>query len=241
MNFGEANNPTVLAMSSATIQDEWLDTSWAGAMMRCIADPAADFDDTIAIDWPEWMPLDLAQSDPFIRVKLGRWLLRGQGGEASAIISAGNAPRSRLAFLPTPDAARLICFAGAWTGVSSLIGLLRTADVLAARAVLGEEALAFVSHAALLPRPTAELMSAVSASEMPAGPNAFLYRGAAMFGLAIGAIPHGLRARLRLRRPAAIWMVVADACRDDSAGEDAFRAMRRLAGKKMPTWSHWFN
>ncbi|MCP1876655.1 hypothetical protein J2S83_010127, partial [Bradyrhizobium japonicum] len=187
MNFGEANNPTMLATSSATIPDEWLDTPWAGAMVRCIADPAADFDNTIATDWPEWMPLEIAQSDPLIRVKLGRWLLRGQGGEASAIILAGNARRARLAFLPTPDAARLICLAGAWTGVSSLIGLLRTVDVVAARAVLGEEALAFVSHAALLPRPTAELMSAVNASEMPAGPRAFLYRGAVMFGLAIGA------------------------------------------------------
>ncbi|MGY4319186.1 hypothetical protein [Bradyrhizobium sp. JR3.5] len=241
MSFGEANNPTMLATSSATIQDEWLDTPWAGAMMRCIADPAADFDDTIATGWPEWMPLNLAQSDPFIRVKLGRWLLRGQSSEASAIISAGNAPRIRLAFLPAKDATRLICLAGAWAGASSLVGLLRTADVVAARAVLGEEAFAFASHAALLPRPTVELMSAISASEMPTAPRAFLYRGAAMFGLAIGAIPHGLRARLRLRRPAAIWMVVADACRDDSVGEDAFRATRRLVRKEMPTWSHWFN
>ncbi|MGY3614220.1 hypothetical protein ACVJGD_000416 [Bradyrhizobium sp. USDA 10063] len=241
MNFGEANNPTALTTSSATIPDEWLDTPWAGAMMRCIADPAADFDDTRATDWPEWMPLHLAQSDPFIRVKLGRWLIRGQGGEAAAIISAGNAPRTRLAFLPTPDAARLICLAGAWTGVSSLTGLVRTADVAAARAVLGKEAFAFAAHAALLPRPTLELMSAISTSEMPTAPDAFLHRGAAMFGLAIGAVPHGLRTRLRLRRPAAIWMVAADACRYDNAGEDAFRAMRRLVRKKMPTWSHWFN
>ncbi|WP_456632757.1 hypothetical protein [Bradyrhizobium sp. USDA 10063] len=125
--------------------------------------------------------------------------------------------------------------------MSSLTGLVRTADVAAARAVLGKEAFAFAAHAALLPRPTLELMSAISTSEMPTAPDAFLHRGAAMFGLAIGAVPHGLRTRLRLRRPAAIWMVAADACRYDNAGEDAFRAMRRLVRKKMPTWSHWFN
>ncbi|MGY4403849.1 hypothetical protein [Bradyrhizobium sp. USDA 3315] len=241
MSFAEANNPAMLPMSSAKTPDEWLDTPWAGAMMRCIADPAADLDDALATSWPEWIPIDFAQSDPFIRIKLGRWLLRGQSSEASAIILAGNAPRIRLAFLPAPDATRLICLAGAWIGASSLIGLVRTADVVAARAVLGEEAFAFASHAALLPRPTVELMSAISASEMPTAPRAFLDRGAAMFGLAIGAIPHGLGARLRLRRPAAIWMVVADACRDDTVGEDAFRAMRRLIRKEMPTWSHWFN
>lgn len=241
MSFAEANNPTMLPMSSAKIQGEWLDTPWAGAMMRCIADPATDLDDALATGWPEWIPINVAQSDPFIRIKLGRWLLRGQSSEAYAIISASNAPRIRLAFLPASDATRLICLAGAWTGASSLIGLVRTADVVAARAVLGEEAFTFASHAALLPRPTVELMSAISASEMPTAPRAFLYRGAAMFGLAIGAIPHGLRARLRLRRPAAIWMVVADASRDDGAGEDAFRAMRRLVRKEMPTWSHWFS
>ncbi|WP_135167526.1 hypothetical protein [Bradyrhizobium sp. LVM 105] len=228
-------------MSSAKIPDKWLDTPWAGAMMRCIADPASDLDDALATGWPEWIPIDLAQSDPFIRVKLGRWLLRGQSSEASAIISAGNAPRIRLAFVPARDATRLIRLAGAWIGASSLIALLRTADVAAARAVLGEEAFAFASHAALLPRPTVELMSAISASGMPTAPRAFLDRGAAMFGLAIGAIPHSLRAQLRLRRPAAIWMMVADTCRDDGVGEDAFRAMRRLVRKEMPIWSHWFN
>ncbi|MDK1482733.1 hypothetical protein, partial [Sinorhizobium sp. 6-117] len=211
--------------------------------MRCIADPAADLDIAIASDWPDWMPLGTATlgtalADPFIRVKLGRWLLREQCTAPSAIISASDAQRARLALLPAPDAVRLMCLAGAWIGVPSLLGLLRNVDVEAARAILGEEAVAFASHAALLPRPTVELMSALGASKTPSEPGALLHCGAAMFGLAIGGIPPMLRARLRLRRPASIWMTAADACRNDTAGEDAFRAMRRLVRKSMPTWSH---
>ncbi|MDK1389335.1 hypothetical protein QN219_23470 [Sinorhizobium sp. 7-81] len=241
MNSNEANKPAMTATSSRATSDEWLNAPWAGAMMRCIADPAADLDIVIASDWPDWMPLGTALADPYIRVKLGRWLLRGQYTAPSAIISASDAQRVRFALLPAPDAVRLMCLAGAWTGVSSLLGLLRNVDVEAARAVLGEEAVAFASHAVLLPRPTVELMSAIGASEMPTEPRALLHCGAAMFGLAIGGIPPVLRARLRLRRPASIWMAAADACRNDSAGEDAFRAMRRLVRKSMPTWSHWFN
>ncbi|WP_445222838.1 hypothetical protein ACKWRH_45655 (plasmid) [Bradyrhizobium sp. Pa8] len=210
-------------------------------MMRCIVDPAADLDVTMASDLPEWIPLDLVQADPFIRVKLGRWLLTAQTKDAPAIVSASHAPRARLAFLPAPDAVRLMSLAGVWTGVPSLTRFVRKADVVAARTILGAGAFAFASHATLLPRPTVALMSAIGASEMPTAPNVLLQCGATMFGLAMGDIPQVLLTRLRLRYPAPIWMAVADACRNDGAGDDAFRAMRRLLRMTMPTWSHWFN
>ncbi|GLS33041.1 hypothetical protein SAMN04488498_14612 [Mesorhizobium albiziae] len=223
------------------MSDEWLDAPWARAVICCIADPAADIDSTMAHSWPEWMPLDIAQADPFTRVRLGRWLLREQSEEPSTIISAGATRRSRLAFLPSPDAMRLMCLAGAWVGACGLTGLLRTTDIAAVRTVLGEEAVAFARQAVLLPRPTAALMSGIGASEIPSAPTALLHCGAAMFGLAVGGIPQTLRARLGLRRPAPIWTTAVDACRDDNTGEEAFCAMRRLVRKAMPTWSHWFN
>ncbi|WP_136626170.1 hypothetical protein [Bradyrhizobium macuxiense] len=231
----------MIATESAAISDSWLHRPWAGAMMRCIADPAADFDDAIAKDWPEWLPRDPARADSFIRMRLGSRLLRDQDRGASAIISAGHAPRTRLAFLPVSDAVRLMCLAAAWTGVPSLVGQLRNADVVAARSVLGEDAVAFAFDAALLPRPTAGLMSAIGASKLPTGPAELLHCAAAMFGLAMGCIPHALQVRLRLRSPASIWTVAANACRNGSAGEDAFHAMRRLVRKRMAPWSHWFD
>ncbi|WP_164748397.1 MULTISPECIES: hypothetical protein [unclassified Mesorhizobium] len=223
------------------MSDKWLEAPWARAVICCIADPAADLDFTMAHGWPKWMPLDIAQTDPFSRVRLGRWLLRGQSDEPSAIISAGAARRSRLAFLPAPDAVCLMRLAGAWVGASGLTGLIRTADITAVRAALGEEAVAFARQAALLPRPTAELMSAIGASDIPSAPSALLQCGAAMFGLAIGSIPQMLRTRLSLRRPASIWAAVVDTCREDNAGEDAFNAIQRLIRKRMPIWSHWFS
>ncbi|WP_420969591.1 hypothetical protein [Bradyrhizobium sp. B120] len=210
-------------------------------MMRCIADPAADFDDGVAKEWPEWVPREPARADPFIRMRLGGRLLRDQSRGASAIISAGHAPRTRLAFLPASDAVRLMSLAAAWTGVPSLVGHLRNADIVAARSVLGEDAFAFAFHAALLPRPTAGLMSAIGASKLPTEPAKLLHCGATMFGLAMGCIPDALQVRLRLRSPALIWMVAANACRNDSAGEDAFHAIRRLIRKRMTLWSHWFD
>ncbi|WFU14890.1 hypothetical protein [Bradyrhizobium sp. CB3481] len=237
----ETGAAAMVATGSAAILDEWLDAPWAGAMMRCIADPAADLDETMARNWPEWLPLGVAQVDPFIRVKLGSWLLHDRNDAASAIISAGHAARVRLALLPASDAVRLVGFAAAWAGMPSLVGLVRQVDLVVARSLLGEEAFAFAFQAALLPRPTVELMSAVGTSELPTEPAALLRCGAAMFGLAMGGVPEPMQARLRLRRPASIWMAAADACRDDSVGEDAFRAMRRLIRKTMPTWSHWFN
>ncbi|WP_210267709.1 hypothetical protein [Sinorhizobium psoraleae] len=130
--------------------------------------------------------------------------------------------------------------AGAWVGASGLTKLLRTSDIAAAGAALGEEAVAFARQAVLLPRPTAALMSEIGVSASPSAA-ALLHCGAAMFGLAIGAIPQMLRARLGLRRPAPIWKTVVEACRDDTTGEEAFCAMRRLGRKTMVTWSHWFN
>ncbi|MCO5966181.1 hypothetical protein [Sinorhizobium meliloti] len=223
------------------MSDEWLDAPWARAVMCCIADPAADLDSTKAHGWPEWMPLDSAQSDPFTRVRLGRWLLRGQNDEPSAIIDAGAAPRSRLALLPSPDAVRLMRLAGAWVGAAGLTRLLRTTHIAAVRADLGEEAVAFAHEAALLPRPTAELMSAIRASDNPSAPSELLHCGAAMFGLAIGDIPQMLRTRLSVRCPAPIWAAVVETCRGDKAGEDAFYAIRRLVRKRMPAWSIWFS
>ncbi|WP_074448582.1 hypothetical protein [Bradyrhizobium yuanmingense] len=210
-------------------------------MMRCIADPAADFDDAIVKDWPEWLPRESARTDSFIRMRLGSQLLRDQDREASVIISAGQAPRTRLAFLPVSDAVRLMCLAAAWTGAPSLVSQLRSADVVAARSVLGEDAFAFAFQAALLPRPTAALMSAIGASELPNGPAELLHCGAVMFGLAMGCIPDALQVRLRLRSPGSIWTLVANACRNDSAGEDAFHAMRRLVRNRMALWSRWFD
>lgn len=226
---------------TAAVTDEWLEAPWARAVICCIADPAADLDFTVAHGWPEWMPLDNVQADPFARLKLGRWLLRGQTDEPSAIICAAAAPRSRLSFLPAPDAVRLMSLAGAWVGAPGLTGLLRTTDIAEVRAALGEEAVAFASQAALLPRPTPKLMSALGASDIAAAPSALLQCGAAMFGLAIGGIPQMLRTRLGLRRPAPIWATAVENCRDDNAGEDAFHAMRRLVRRRMPIWSHWFS
>ncbi|MBA1143897.1 MULTISPECIES: hypothetical protein [Mesorhizobium] len=223
------------------MSDEWLDAPWARAVICCIADPAADIDPTMALGWPEWMPLEMAQADPFTRVRLGRWLLRENSGQPSAIITACATRRSRLAFLPPPEAVRLMGLAGAWVGASGLTGLLRTSDIAAANSALGEEAVAFARQTVLLPRPTAALMSEIGASEIPCAPTALLHCGAAIFGLAIGAIPQMLRARLSLRRPAPLWNTVVGACRDDTMGEEAFCAMRRLARKTMITWSHWFN
>lgn len=231
----------MIATGAAAISEHWLHRPWAGAMMRCIADPAADFDDAIAKDWPEWLPREPARTDLFIRMRLGSRLLRDQDRGASAIISAGYSPRTRLAFLPASDAVRLMCLAAAWTGVPSLIGQLRKADVIAVRSVLGEDAFAFAFHAALLPRPTAALMSAIGASNLPNGPPELLRCGAAMFGLAMGRIPDALQVRLRLRSPASVWTAAANACRNESAGEDAFHAMRRLIRKRMALWSHWFD
>lgn len=223
------------------MSNEWLDAPWAKAVMCCIADPAADLDFRIAHGWPEWMPLAVAETDPYIRVKLGRWLLRTQNDEPSSIISAAAARRSRLAFVPTPDAVRLMRLAGAWVGASGLRGLIRTRDIAEVRATLGEEAVAFASEAALLPRPTPELMSAIGAFDAPSVPSALVHCGAAMFGLAIGGIPRTLRTRLGLRRPAPIWAAAVETCRDTNIGEDAFNAMRRLIRKRVPAWSHWFN
>ncbi|ULJ74443.1 hypothetical protein [Rhizobium gallicum] len=223
------------------MSDEWLDAPWARAVICCIADPAADIDSTMVHGWPEGMPLDIAQADPFSRVRLGRWLLREESEQPSTIISAGAARRSRLAFLPAPDAVQLMRLAGVWVGASGPAGLLRTSDIAAVCAALGEEAVAFAPQAELLPRPTAALMSRIVASDISPAPTVLLHCGAAMFGLAIGAIPQMLRARLGLRRPAPIWTTAVEACRDDTTGEEAFCAMRRLARKTMATWSLWFS
>lgn len=241
MSSMQARSCREIARGLAAGSDVWLDKPWAGAMMRCIVDPAADLDPSMAKDWPKWMPLRAAQADPFIRVKLGRWLLNDQSEAASAIIPAAEAPRVRLAFLPIPDAMRLMRLAAAWIGAPSIVGRVRRTDVVAARNELGEDAFAFAFQAALLPRPTVQLMSAIGACELPTEPAALLRCGAAMFGRAIGCIPHMLQARLRLRRPASIWTAVADACLDDRTGEDAFAAMCRLIRTRMPAWSHWFD
>lgn len=241
MNSMQAKNCRTIARELAATSDVWLDKPWAGAMMRCIVDPAADLDPSMAKDWPEWMPLGPARTDPFIRAKLGHWLLNDQNEAASAIIPAAKAPRVRLAFLPISDAVRLMSLAAAWIGAPSIVGRVRRTDVVAARTALGEDAFAFAFQAALLPRPTVGLMSAIDALEPPSQPAALLRCGAAMFGRAIGCIPRMLQARLRLRRPASIWTAVADACLDDGTGEDAFAAMRRLIRTRMPAWSHWFN
>lgn len=209
--------------------------------MRCILDPCVDLDHAMAKGWPKWMPLALAQADPYVRVKLGRWLLNDHNGGGAAIVSASNAARIRLAFLPVSDAVHLMRFGAAWAGYPTITGHLLRKDIVAARGALGEGAFAFAFEAALMPRPTVELLSAIGASDLPSEPNALLRCGATMFGLAMGSMPDALQLRLRLRHPASIWRVAADASLADSVGEDAFRALRRLIRKAMPKWSHWFN
>ncbi|MGY4568125.1 hypothetical protein ACVWY5_001195 [Bradyrhizobium sp. USDA 3256] len=152
--------------TSTAISDEWLDRPCVGAITRCIAEPTVDPDVTIASDWLEWMPLDLVQDDPFICVTLGRWLFPGQSKDGSANVWASHAPRIRTAFPPVPDATRLVCLAGAWTGAPSLIGPLRKANVTAPSTVLGE-VFTFAAHVALLQRPSVELKSTIDTSATP--------------------------------------------------------------------------
>lgn len=220
----------------------WLETPWAGAMMRCIADPAASLDEAaLADDWQVWSLLRQAQADPFARLKLGKWLLSGQQQDVPAIIAASDMPRIRLAFLPTRDAVCLVHFAAAWLGMPGLVSLLRTKDIVNVRTTLGEDAYAFAFDATLQPRPSSKLVLAVGASDQPSEPAALLRCGAALFGLAMGPIPEGLQARLRLRNPGAVWLPAAESCCAADAGQDAFQAILRIIRMRLPTWSHWFN
>ena len=212
----------------------WLAEPWSGRLLRFVADPAADLDPAAAPGWPAWAPLDAALANPPLRGRLGRWLAPTPLEAVREIVEACARPRARLALLPAKEAVSVMALAAAWLDAPRLGGLIRRAEVAAAREALGEAALFFATgRARLMPRPAEALAAALPAGRAP------LHAGAALFGLALGPAPEALRARLRLRRPAAAWGVAADHCRDDPAGAAALSAVRRLVREAAPAWSSW--
>jgi hypothetical protein len=226
----------------------WLGQPWAGALVQLLADPAADLDAARVPGWPAWAPIDAALSDPWIRAKLGRWLVGPDGASAGEIIGCCAEPRVRLAIIPAADAVGLMALVGAWIDADRLAALLRRSDIDGVRAAIGAEAFDFaLAHGRLLPRPSLALAAALEAT-LPLGePVAFdriLRRGGRVFGIALGALPSGFATRLRLRRPAALWAEITAHCenRGEAAAlaEDAFSAIRRVARAAALPWSTWF-
>lgn len=210
----------------------WLAEPWSGPLLRLLADPAAELDPAAVPGWPAWAPLDRATASPRQRGRLGHWLAPTPPDAVREIAEACTLPRVRLALLPAEEAVGVMALAVAWLDAPALGGLLRRADVAAARAALGDAALAFATgRARLMPRPAGPLAAALPAGGAP------LDVGAALFGLALGPVPGALLARLRLRRPADAWGVAAAHCRADPAGAAALTAIRRLVREAAPAWS----
>lgn len=215
----------------------WIESPWAGAMLRFVADPAAELDPAAVPGWPAWASLDAALGNPVVRGRLGRWLVADET-DMAGLIGAFAQPRARLLLAPAPDAEALIRQLAGWFDAPRIGALIRRRDIDAARQAIGDDAFEFATRrAGLLGRPGAALTTLLDTL----GPGQPLLYGAVAFGLAVGAVPHGCIARLRLRRPASLWTIVAEYCRDDAAGEDAWTCVRRLIRDRAPEWSIWLN
>ena len=222
----------------------WIASPWAGAALRFAADPAADLDPDVVTGWPAWASLDAALGIAGVRGKLGRWLV-GDDGDAKELIDAFASPRARLLLVPADEAETLIRLLGAWLDAPRIAALIRRREIEATREAIGDEAFEFATRrAGLLGRPgpklTATIGSAVPTADA-VDPSRLLPRGAIALGLAIGAVPTACATRLRLRRPTSLWSIVAEYCRDDEAGEDAWTCVRRLIRDRAPAWSTWLN
>jgi hypothetical protein len=222
----------------------WLEAPWAGALLRFIADPAADLDPECVPSWPQWAPLEVALAAPLIRQRLGRFLVSDPPGAIAATLAASQSARQRLALIPAADALSLIASAVAWLHAPRLSALLQRAEVDVARSAIGPDAFAFALGAArLMPRPAAGLRAALDrlAGDATGREGQWLADGEILFGLAIGAAPEATRARMRLRRPAGAWARIVALCQDDPAGPAAFGAMQRLIREMAPAWSSWLS
>ncbi|MBS0643364.1 MAG: hypothetical protein JSS43_26170 [Proteobacteria bacterium] len=217
---------------------------WAGATLRFIADPAAALDPAAVPDWPAWSPLDAVLARPAIRGRLGRWL--APDDDTVEMLDRLASPPQRLVLIPAEEAVDLVRMLAAWIDAPRIGTLIRRRDIDAVRAAVGENAFVFAERrAALFGRPGAALLAAVDAVTPmadPLDPARLLPRGAAALGLAIGSVPPGTAARLRLRRPAPLWATIVDHCRSDAAASaDAWTCVRRLIRDQAPVWSTWFS
>jgi hypothetical protein len=214
-------------------------------MLRFVADPAAHVDPDAVEDWPAWASLDVALGNDGIRGKLGRWLVPDDVNDVAELAQAFDAPRMRLLLVPIDDAVVLIRLLGAWLSAPRIAALIRRRDIEAARDAIGDETFEFATRrAGLMGRPGDTLIATVDdAAPMldDLEPSLLVMRGAVALGLAIGAVPSACTVRLRLRRPASLWKVVADSCRNDVAGDDAWTCIRRLIRDRAPEWSTWLN
>ncbi len=219
-------------------------TPWAGALLRFLADPAADADPAAINGWPSWAPLEAALGSGPVRGRLGRWLI-ADDGDLTELIDTFADPAARLALIPLSEAMALMAFLAAWLNAPQLASLIRRREIQAARDAIGHDAFAFAaSRAVLLGQPGPLLSGAVARAVPPAAPPdpANLWRqGAIAFGLAIGPVPGGVRRRLALRRPTPLWSLVAETCREDAASLDARICVRRLVRDRAPSWSIWLN
>jgi hypothetical protein len=215
----------------------WLTEPWAGAALRFIADPATDPDPAALPGWPEWAPLDAVLARPPLRGQLARWLLADEDDDAGLLAHFAR-PSARLALIPPADALALMDLLAAWLDAPRIAGLIRRNEIEAAKAEIGEEGFAFaVGRAGLFARPGEALLAALA---LLAG-DGLRAQGAALFGLATGALPASARRRLAIRRPAWLWSIAAAHCRDDAAGAEAWACMRRLVRDRAPAWSTWLN
>ena len=222
----------------------WIGAPWAGALLRFVADPAADADPAAIAGWPAGAPLDAALGNAFVRGRLGRWLVPDDGN-IEGLIDTFAVPAARLALIPHGDAMELIGFLAAWLNAPRLAALIRRSEIQAVRDAIGDDAFAFATtRAALMGQPGALLSDAVERA-MPAAdrtnPANLPRQGAIAFGLAIGAAPEAVLRRLALRRPAALWSLVGENCREDAAGQDARTCVRRLIRHRARSWSTWLN
>jgi hypothetical protein len=222
----------------------WLGTPWAGALLHFIVDPAKDLDRTAVPGWPDWASLETVLANPALRVRLGHCLVADPPGAVPEILAACATVGRRLALIPADVATTLVLLAAAWVHAPRLSALLQRGEVEAARAALGDDGFAFaLGGARLLPRPAPGLEATLSrlAPVTSTAGTAWRQAGEALFGLAIGPLPQGMSARLRLRSPVALWTGVATNCLEDSQGAAAFAALERLIRQAAPRWSSWFS
>ncbi|MEJ0017888.1 MAG: hypothetical protein WDN25_15225 [Acetobacteraceae bacterium] len=213
-------------------------------MFRFVADPAANAAGTTPAGWPDWAPIGSALAHPAIRGRLGRWWV-GPQDDPAALVAAFAAPRARLLLIPTQDALDLVRRLGIWLDAPRLAGLIRRRDIDVVRTAIGDDGWDFATRrSGLLARPGLALAEAVDRAVPMPDPidvDCLLRRGAVALGLAIGLAPASALVRLRLRQPLEVWAMLADHCRTDAAGDDAWLAVRRLIRDRAPEWLTWLN
>ena len=217
---------------------------WGGALLRLIADPLEHADPEALPGFPAALPLPRALATPALRGRLGRALCDTSPAALATLRETAQVPRARLALVPAAEAVGAMALATSWMLAPQIGTLIRPAELRAVRAALGEEAYAFaLRRATMLPPASATLAAALGLVDPAAeiAGIAALRPGAALFGLAAGALPEPLLARLRLRRPAASWAIACAHCRTDPAGDAALAALRRLLRDRAPSWSSWLS